>query len=131
MKLHRHYALSKNESVLHGFHTVTNSLPKLCPTPAVGFPKVTDAVETGTAFRESKVGILNTVHSPSHTEAAPEKRRSWSEAQWANSELDASAKGIDSCQSAQSAQADMNRYLLLCVNFPHGRGPFRLRISYK
>ena len=32
-------------------------------------------------------------------------------------------KSIDACQPAQSAQADMHRYVLLLVNLIHVQGP--------
>ena len=38
--------------------------------------------------------------------------------------LNASAKSVDPCQPALSAQADMGRHFLLSVNFLYAEGPF-------
>ena len=43
--------------------------------------------------------------------------------------LNASAKGIDSCQLAQSAQADLSRNFSLSLNFLHVKGPFYIVIQ--
>ena len=39
------------------------------------------------------------------------------------------AKSIDSCQPAQSAQADMGRNFLPPLNFLHVKGPFYIMIQ--
>ena len=44
--------------------------------------------------------------------------------------VSASAKSIDSGQPAQSAQADLGRYILFIVNFSHAKGSVCFMVNY-
>ena len=44
--------------------------------------------------------------------------------------IEAYAKSIDPGQPAQSAQADLGRYFLILINFPHIKRTFLLKIHF-